>query len=395
MKIGIFGGTFDPPHKGHELFLKSFITEYRPDKMLVIPTKIPPHKACETTSAEHRLKMAKLAFKGIAEIEDCELKRHGQSYTADTLSYLKKKYPNDELYFIIGSDMLFTFKNWYKPELISSLATVVAAPRINDAALVSQMEQTAKEYEKKFGGKFEIFKMAPLEISSTGVREGKTLEISESVLRYIKENGLYEESEEIKRIKEILSRRLSPKRYYHSLGVMNTAGELARIYGEDVERAKIAGLVHDCTKELKINEHLEIVEKYGIKIPEAEKNIEKLYHSKTGAVMARILFGIEDEEILKAIECHTAGKAKMTRFEKILFLADFIDPSRTYKGVSAIRKKAFKNLEEAIMECVSFTVIDLAKRGKSIAPNTFETYNDIVSELEKQKTKGDFYGKNI
>jgi predicted HD superfamily hydrolase involved in NAD metabolism len=111
--------------------------------------------------------------------------------------------------------------------------------------------------------------------------------------------------------------------------------------------------------------------------------------------MARILFGIEDEEILKAIECHTAGKAKMTRFEKILFLADFIDPSRTYKGVSAIRKKALKNLEEAIMECVSFTVIDLAKRGKSIAPNTFETYNDIVSELEKQKTKGDFYGKNI
>lgn len=394
MKIAIYGGTFDPPHLGHELFIKAFIEKYLPDKMIVIPTKIPPHKACETTGAADRLAMARLAFKGIAEVSDCEIRRKGKSYTVDTLELFKRKYPDADIFFIIGSDMLLTFDEWRCPRRILELATVVAAPRRKSAELVEEMRKKAKSITEALGGKIEIIPLSPKEISSTEIREGAESAVSPAVLEYIEKKGLYNESAEIKKVKEVLSKRLSYKRYYHSLGVMNTAAELAARYGEDVERARLAGILHDCTKEYPAATHYEIIERYKVDVPKDELGVEKLLHSKTGAVMAKEEFGVTDKEILSAISCHTAGKENMTTFEKILFLADFIDPSRDYRGVEAIRKKAFRDLDEAIVDCTSFTVKDLAKRKKTIALNTLLCYNSAVRAVnakrylnEKEKDK--------
>lgn len=389
MKIAIYGGTFDPPHLGHELFIKEFIKLYRPDKIFVIPTKIPPHKACETTGAADRVQMARLAFKGIAEVSDCEIKRKGKSYTVDTLEYFKKRYPDSEIYMIIGSDMLLTFDEWRCPRRILELATVVAAPRIESEELVNEMREKVRSITERMGGKIEIMPITPREISSTEIREGAENAVSPAVAKYISKRGLYKESEKIKEIKEVLSKRLSYKRYYHSLGVMNTAAELAARYGNDIERAKLAGILHDCTKEYPLEKQYEIIERYGVEIPEDEITVEKLLHSRTGAVMAKEEFGVTDKEVLSAISCHTAGKENMTEFEKILFLADFIDPSRDYRGVEAIRKKAFKDLDEAILDCTSFTVKDLAKRGKTIALNTVLCYNSTVKAVKIKRQLND------
>ncbi|MBQ3823852.1 MAG: nicotinate (nicotinamide) nucleotide adenylyltransferase [Clostridia bacterium] len=386
MKIGIFGGTFDPPHLGHELFLKTFINRYKPDKTFVVPTRIPPHKACESTSAERRLKMARIAFGDYAEISDCEIRRRGKSYTSDTLAYFKKRFPEADLYFLVGSDMLLTMDSWHEPEKIFSLAAIVSSPRENDEKLLAAMKEKAAALKENYGAKIEIMELSPVEVSSTAIRGGAE-GVSEKIAAYIEKNGLYKESEQIKAIKKELSSSLSARRYYHSLGVMNTAGELAARYGADVEKARLAGLIHDCTKEYTREEHMAVIKRENIIIPDDEIGVDKLLHSHTGAAEARRRFGIEDEEILDAIRCHTAGKANMTLFEKILFIADFIDPSREYRGVENLRKTAFRDIDAAMLECTSYSVKDLAARRKTIALNTVYAYNEAAALMAKKKAE--------
>ncbi len=179
-------------------------------------------------------------------------------------------------------------------------------------------------------------------------------------------------------IVEIIKNRLTPKRFNHSLAVAEEAKRLARKYGEDEARLFTAGLLHDAMKDSSPEEQLKLLDEDGIMLSDIEKSAKKLWHAISGEVFARRVVGIEDKEILSAIRYHTTAKAGMTKFEKLLYVADFTSADRDYDGVDAVRSAADRDLDEAMEEGLSFTVSDLAGQRRPIHPDTVDAYNEIV-----------------
>lgn len=200
MRIGIYGGTFDPPHIGHINAFKAFLEQFCFDKVFVIPVFTPPHKCLKSSvSTDDRLNMTRLAFENLSEnveISDLEIKRQGKSYTADTIRYFKEE-GYDDIYFLCGTDMLLTLDMWYKPDYILSNAKIVFVRRDNDQDNEEKIISKIREYEKRFGAEIITLKTRVLEISSTEIREqlenGKSDFLTPEVFQYILENGLYKE----------------------------------------------------------------------------------------------------------------------------------------------------------------------------------------------------------
>lgn len=178
-------------------------------------------------------------------------------------------------------------------------------------------------------------------------------------------------------IKEELKKMLTEARYLHSLGAMKAAGELARIYGENEEEAKLAGLVHDIAKELPKEKRDEALKKYNIEPDIIEKNQPSLLHSKLGAELAKEKFGV-CEKIQNAIKYHTTGNIKMDKFAKIIYLADKIEETRNYAEVEELRKLAKQDLDTAMLFVMDFTIQKSIKKQTLIHPDTIETRNDIL-----------------
>lgn len=182
---------------------------------------------------------------------------------------------------------------------------------------------------------------------------------------------------------DVIKPFLSEKRFKHCLNVAKAAEKLAVQYGADPEKAKVAGVLHDITKEWTLEHHLSFVKEFGLEITEFEFSSEKLFHAITGSAYARNILKIIDEDILNAIRYHTTGRVGMSLLEKVVFIADFISDDRDYKGVDEIRKLAYKGLDKVMMEGLAYTVKDLSKSNKPIHPNTFGAYNEIA--LKKVK----------
>lgn len=199
MNIAIYGGTFNPVHKGHYNCLKSVLDAVELDKVIVLPDRIPPHKSAEgLISGEDRLEMCRLAFGELdkVEVSEWELKQTGKSYSVITLRHFHKLYPEDKLYFIMGSDMLLSFEKWYRYEEILQLASLICVSREN--AVTNQiLQQHADEMTQNSGGEIIIVDTKPFEVSSTQIR--KMIEnsqipscyLDENVVQYISVKNLY------------------------------------------------------------------------------------------------------------------------------------------------------------------------------------------------------------
>ena len=185
-------------------------------------------------------------------------------------------------------------------------------------------------------------------------------------------------------IKEWLKKNLDDERYEHSIGTAETAFELASEFGLDSERAYLAGLVHDCAKCLPKVDMLKIME--GLDIDECEMINPKTYHAPVGAYLAKKEFGINDEEILSSIRWHTLGKLKMTDFEKVVFIADKIEPkTRPSEYINKIRPRLFEDngLDMALLECYKGTIKSLAERELKICMSTIDIYNELIKRYER------------
>ncbi len=187
--------------------------------------------------------------------------------------------------------------------------------------------------------------------------------------------------------KEILRKRLSEKRYVHSLNVADSAKELALIYGCDPEKAYTVGLVHDCCKDEPAGLQLSYILENKVELSEYELDVPKLYHAISGSVFAENEFGIEDEDMLNAIRYHTTGRKGMSLLEKVVFIADFISAERDYDGVDIMREKAKISLDEAIVEGLGFTIKDLITRNMIVHPDTVLAFNDAMLNLQKENKK--------
>lgn len=198
MKIGIFGGTFDPPHLGHKKYGEEAMDKLSLDRLIVIPTFIPPHKSFDGASGEDRLAMTKALFDGNPRItvSALEIERGGKSYTCETVKLLREKYPEDELIFLVGSDMLLSFHTWREPETILDCVKICAVSR-SAAVDEEKMQSYVDTYFSERKNRFIICSFEPIELSSTQVRNfvksGEPIEkmTGERIEKYIKEKELY------------------------------------------------------------------------------------------------------------------------------------------------------------------------------------------------------------
>ncbi|MCQ2968858.1 MAG: bis(5'-nucleosyl)-tetraphosphatase (symmetrical) YqeK [Clostridium sp.] len=179
-------------------------------------------------------------------------------------------------------------------------------------------------------------------------------------------------------MKKYLEENLVKGRYLHTLGVAETAKKLAKIYGVDIKKAEIAALAHDIAKNLSMQELLEVIEENNIALSFDEKNTRELWHSIIGPIIARERFEIEDEEILSAIRWHTTGKENMSNLDKIIYLADMIEPSRDFLGVEELRNDSKDDLDKAVLNALTHSIEYLLKKGCLIDINTVKARNYLL-----------------
>ena len=384
MRIGIYGGTFNPIHRGHLTAARAAAEQLGLDKLLLVPANVPPHKQLPQGSAspKQRLEMTVLATAELdckAEVLDIELRRTGKSYTSDTLRALREQYPEDELWLLMGSDMFLSLHTWHEPEVILSLVNVGAFSRVagnEDEAFAAQ-----KAYlEETYGAAMTtVDNREVIELSSTDVRAalpgggGKEM-LPEAVYGYIRREHLYGTHCDLKHLtleelRPIALSYLKPKRMPHVLGTEQEAIRLAKQYGADVTEARIAALLHDCTKKLDLTEQLALCQHYGIELDDLERKALKLLHSKTGAAIARDVFGVSDA-VYEAILWHTTGKPDMSLLEKVIYLADYIEPNRDFPGVEELRRTVYGDLDAGLLMGLSMTIREMEEMGNPIHKNT-------------------------
>ena len=384
MKIGIYGGTFNPPHMGHVHAAAEASRVLGLDKLLVIPDNIPPHKdlPADTPTAAQRLAMAHLAFDGIpnAEISDMELCRTGKSYSVDTVREVHARYPDAELWLLMGSDMLEIFHLWHEPEEIARLAKIGTFVR-GDAGEQEMFDRMLPLLSHNFGAEIRFIPMEAFKVSSTEIRAsiaGGTAEelLPQAVLGYILREHLYGTKIDLTdlspdALRPIALSYLKPRRMPHVLGTEETAVHLAQRYGADVRKARIAALLHDCTKKLSVQEHMEICRQYGVVLDEMEQREEKLLHAKTGAEIAKHVFGVSDD-IYEAIKWHTTGKPDMSLLEKVIYIADYMEPTRHFPGVEKLRETVFEDLDAGVAMGLQNTIDLMERNHEEVHRNTLD-----------------------
>ena len=381
MRIVVYGGSFNPPHLGHVEAARTVSAELAPDKFLIIPSNVSPHKKLAEGSPEPqaRLEMCRLAFADIpgAEISDMELRREGKSYTAQTVEELRRSFPDDELIIVMGTDMFLSFETWYRFEYLLENCTLAVLARDEDEDV--QLRRQRDALTEKYGARVIILKHDPVAASSSDIRErlrfgiGSEL-LPDSVYSEIIRRHYYDARPELSWLRAKVMPYLTEKRIAHVLGCENEAVSLANRWGEDPERAAVAGILHDITKKLSAEEQLKLCEKYGIINDAAEVANPKLLHAKTGAAFARELFGIEDD-IYGAIRWHTTGKPDMTLLEKIIYLADFVEPTRDFPGVEELRELCFEDIDAAMAKGLEMSLEFIRSGGA-------EPYKDSVEACE-------------
>ncbi|MBR2876772.1 MAG: bis(5'-nucleosyl)-tetraphosphatase (symmetrical) YqeK [Clostridia bacterium] len=184
---------------------------------------------------------------------------------------------------------------------------------------------------------------------------------------------------------EIIRGRLTEKRFIHSLNVADCAKELAVKHGADPDKAYTAGILHDSCKNLDPKDQLSYLLENKVVLSEYELAAPKLFHAICGTVFAEKELGCTDKEILEAIRYHTTGRSNMTLLEKVVFIADFIGKERDYDGVEIMREKAYRSLDEAIVEGLSFTITDLIKKERLVHPDTLGAYNSALVNMKSEK----------
>ena len=366
-KIGIFGGSFNPVHTEHFKIAKGAIKELNLDKLLVVPTFTSPHKINESMlSGEERFNMLKIAFNGEEKIEisDYEINAKGISYTYLTVLHFKKLYPNAQLYLIMGSDMLENFPTWKNPKIIAENVEIVLLSRKGS----DNLNQSAINKIKELYNKEVFFLKTEGEcVSSSEVRLRAMLGLEFSSLvnnkveNYIIANNLYKGN----KFYDYINKTLPIKRKIHTLGVILTAKSLAKKLNVNEEKVEIASLLHDIAK-------YEEVEKYEDILP---NNCPRdVAHQFIGEYILKTKLGVTDNDILNAVKYHTTGRGNMSTIEKIVYVADLIEPSRQYKMVSYLREVINRDFESGFKICVKEVLDFLKECGGEIYYLTEEAY---------------------
>lgn len=379
MRIAIFGGSFDPVHNEHVRVAEKAVFSLGLDKLIVMPANIPPHKKEERLSfGETRLETCRLAFAHLnkVEVSDYELKKGGTSYTVETCKHFKALYPNAEIFWLVGTDMLRDFPTWKNPQEILKNVTLAVCARDEQP---SWLDEAQADFEQRFGVRFAVVEYNGAPVSSTQIRvlAGAGMPLNEyvpaPVAKYIQRHGLYE----IPNAKEALALQ-NEKRRAHSIRVAETVAKRARVLKIDESKAVTTALMHDCAKNVSAKDPI-----LAGFIPKAEwgKIPPPVLHQFTGAYLAETKFGLRDEDMLNAIRYHTSGRANMSVLEKLIFLADMVEYGRDYDGVERLRElfwdetvPAETALNSCLKEALKRSIAFVKEKGEYVYPLTEDAY---------------------
>ncbi|MBR6704260.1 MAG: nicotinate (nicotinamide) nucleotide adenylyltransferase [Lachnospiraceae bacterium] len=377
--IAVVGGTFDPIHNGHFQLGRAALAAMHLDEVWFMPSGSNNYRSVLGLRAEkfHREAMVRLAIEGEEKFvfSDWECAQPGSTYTSKTFAQLNATYPEVVWYYVVGADTLNSLKYWEEPELICNAVVLLVAGR-REQVSDSSLQQTAVQLRERYGADVRFIPWDNIPVSSTQIRreylEGKITrdDLPKGVFDYMEAHHLYHPLTELSN-EEILDRcgvtaderryydkllsMLNPRRVRHSLGVMHMAMMLADAYRNvPLEKARLAGLLHDCGR----TEH---------------NSTNALAHAPAGAQIAKRLFGVTDEDVLSAIRWHTTGRPGMTELEKIIYVADYIEPFRGQMvNLDKARRIAYTDLDQAVSFMAQSTVRYLESRGEYIDPITME-----------------------
>ncbi len=392
-RIGIYGGSFNPPHIGHVRAAEYAVEALRLDKLLMIPAYAAPHKTLpENTPTPHqRLQMLQLSIGNDQRImaSDLEICREGTSYTYETIEQVCQLYPHAQLFLLMGSDMFTSFSTWKCADWICKQVTLAVLPRGEQA----ERERIAQCAAQMPGVKIVYLDNPVTEISSTQMRRLLAFRCAEEYLPegvgdYIRQHGLYAGNTDCRGLSEealekVVSGLLKPNRVAHVLGCRDTAVRLARRYGVNQTHAARAALLHDITKALDGPLQLTLCRGYGIVLDDFSFQNPKTLHALTGSLVAERIFG-EDKAVVDAIASHTTGKADMNLLEKIIYVADYMEPNRNFDGVEQMRKLADTDITAALRMGLNMTVDLLIKQNRTISPETRQALQ-YLNQVEKGK----------
>ncbi|QGZ97884.1 nicotinate-nucleotide adenylyltransferase [Mycoplasma sp. NEAQ87857] len=353
MKIGIYGGSFDPIHQGHIKSARYAIKELNLDKLIFVPTNCSPFKKNKSkTSNQDKLNMINLVLEDKMEVSDFEIKRGGVSYTIDTVKYFANKYKKDQLYLIIGSDNLTKLNKWKDIDTISQLAQI---------AVLRREAKINKLNLKKYNGI--LLKNRLYDFSSTNFKKGFLDLVDDKVLNYIQARGLY--------LEQIIHNSLTALRAKHSVSTASFAAELAKAHNLDAKQAYTAGLVHDIAKEWSIASSRSFIQEYQ---PELINASDFELHQICGALWLKYGYKLQDQAVIEAVRYHTTMKLEMSDLDKILFIADKICQGRKFPGIQKVRELCFKDLNQGFKEVVYQTYLFNINKGVEFSPLALEIY---------------------
>ena len=355
----IFGGAFDPIHNGH-LNMAEKAMKALDGEVILVPARISVWKD-KSAPIDDKIAMIELAIKGKKgfSIEKYEINSESETtYSIDTINYLLDKYPNDKLYLLIGLDQVNEFHRWKAADEIAKKVQIIYYSRPN--------YNLENENVQRF--RMQEIKGEMVDVSSTNIRELKEFNLPESVLFYIVENDLYEGM-------GLLLSMLTPHRLKHSKSVAKTAYEIAKAnHVDNPLDYYIAGLFHDIGKDISIEKQYELVKKH---FPEYIDMPNFSYHQFAGAILAKNLVKVTNQDILDSIEFHSTGSEKMSKMAKTIYAADKIEPTRGFDSSDLISEMK-KDIDQGFKIVLQANKDFLESKGKMtdnpLTYNCFKTY---------------------
>lgn len=372
----LYGGTFNPIHRGHLDICVRARQAVDARRVLLMPAAQPPHKSAGWLAPDQdRLAMCALAAReyDLIQVDDWEIRRGGRSYTVDTLGHLAAVFPEEELWLLIGTDMFLTFTQWHRWEEIGKMASLLVASREEGdrEQLLDQQQRLAER-----GVRSRLLQNPPMPMSSTQIREelrrdGTTGKVCPQVLDYIREKELYlPPPEELDYLRRYIRPLMTDYRYRHSLGVEKQAVKMARRFGADQRKAALAGILHDVCKDMPKGALLQNILESGIINGIDFKASPQLIHSYAGALYLQSHMDIHDTEVIEAVRYHTTARAGMSLLETVVYLADLTSEDREYPDVGEMRRLCDTDLRKAMIHALTHTVKELTRKQKPICPDT-------------------------
>lgn len=396
MRYAILGGTFNPIHIGHMIMAEYVFSTGIYDKILIMPSGDPPHKhKSEIIDKEHRMNMCQLSTrkKPYLEVSSMELDRKGTTYTVDTLKSLSKDSDN-QYDLIIGTDSLMNLEKWYEADNLFQLTHFVVIQRVGDKT--QDIHEKIEYYKDHYKASISVLSMPLIEISSTEIRQRTSQHqsisylVEKSVESYIIEQKLYQVVDTLenvykKTMEKSLKNTLSKKRFNHTISVKRVARALASHHNVEVNSASIAALLHDCAKHYTNEELVALSKKYHVDLSEEYLKNPQIIHSKLGALIANDLYEVVDQDILNAITYHTTARPGMSSLEMIIFIADYIEPTRkSMKSIERYRVLAYQSLEMTMYYILKDTIEYLEQKKINYAKETKDAYV-YYQQLIKEK----------